>query len=181
MNLHEKVGLGAGGEAIYKAGVGLDESIPLPRAKAEIIHRRPDGKGGWIELSREISHNVITNSGRDFLHQQGYQTSGLGSNGLNYIGLSNDTVTETATSTTLSNEIAANGLARAQGVVSHTAGTNTTSIANTFTCATSSQSCQKAALFTAASNGTMCHVLGFTQRTLQVGDQIVITYTITLG
>lgn len=132
-------------------------------------------------LCDETVWNVITNSGRDFLHQQGYQTSGLGANGLNYIALSNDTVTETATSTTLSNEIALNGLTRAQGAVTHTAGTNTTQIQKTFTCTLASQACQKAALFTAAVIGTMCHVLGFTQRSLQVGDTITITYTITLG
>ena len=134
------------------------------------------------DLVHESEHkNVVTTVGRDFLHQQGYQTTGLGSNGLNYIALSNDTVTETSASTTLSNEIAANGLSRAQGTVAHTTGTNTTTVAKTFTCATSSQAAQKAALFTASSSGIMCHVLGFTQRTLQVGDTLTITYTITLG
>ena len=132
-------------------------------------------------LFEEEKHNVVTNSGRDFLHQQGYQTTGLGSNGLNYIALSNDTLTETTSSTTLSNEITTNGLGRAQGTVAHTSGTNTTTVAYTFTCATASQAAQKAALFTASSSGVMCHVLAFTQRTLQVGDTLTITFTITLG
>ena len=128
----------------------------------------------------ETVWNLITNVGRDFLHTQGYGTAGV-ANGLNYIALSNDTVGETVSSTTLSNEIVANGLSRAQGVVAHTAGTNTTTVILTFTCATSAQAAQKAALFTASSAGTMNHVLGFTQRSLQVGDQLQISYTLTLG
>jgi hypothetical protein len=177
----------------------LAEAVKLPRASARILHFRPklDAWGVPIAprwkapevidedsveiISDEISHNVITNAGRDFLHQQGYATSGLGANGLNYIALSNDTLTETVSSTTLSTEIAANGLSRAQGTVSHTAGTNTTTVAKTFTCATAPQAAQKAALFTASSAGTMNHALAFTQRSLQIGDTLAVTFTITLG
>ena len=43
------------------------------------------------------------------------------------------------------------------------------------------QAAQKAALFTAASAGTMNHALAFTQRSLQVGDQLAVTFTITLS
>lgn len=128
----------------------------------------------------EVVYNVITNGGRDFLHTQGYGTAPA-ANGLNYIALSNDTLTETAASTTLSTEITGNGLARAQGTVTHTAGTNTTTVQRTFTCATAPQAAQKAALFTASSAGTMNHALAFTQRSLQVGDTLQVTFTITLG
>ena len=134
----------------------------------------------WDILHESTHHNVVTNAGRDYLHLQGYGTSGLGTNGLNYQGLSNDTVTETSSSTTLSNEITTNGLGRAQGTVAHTAGTNTTTIAHTFT-ATGAQSAQKCALFTLSSAGTMCHVLSFTQRALVAADTLTITDTITLG
>lgn len=132
-------------------------------------------------VGQDVTYNVKTNNGMDFLHIQGYGTAGLGANGLNYIALSNDALTETAASTTLSTEIAANGLTRAQGTVSHTAGTTTTTIAKTFTCATSSQAAQKASLFTAVSAGTMNHALAFTQRTLQIGDTLALTFTITLS
>lgn len=150
--------------------------IVLARARGDIEHRDRNGKLLW----KGRSYNLITNAGRDFLHQQGYKDTGLGSNGLNYIALSNDTVGETASSTTLSNEIASNGLTRAQGTYAHTAGTNTTTISKTFT-ASGTQSAQKAALFTASSSGTMCHVLSFTQRNLISGDTLAITFTITLG
>lgn len=147
-----------------------------PRTGAEVPDQRD-----VITLSVDETLNVKTNAGIDFLHVQGYGSSGLGANGLNFIALSNDTLTETSTSTTLSTEIAANGLTRAAGTVAHTTGTTTTTIAKTFTCTTTSQSAQKAALFTAGSSGTMNHALAFTQRTLQVSDTLSITFTITLS
>src|SRR5690348_8614009 len=62
------------------------------------------------------NHNLVTDPGRQFLAAQGYSLS-PGSNGLNFLGLSPDTVTETGSSTTLSNEITTNGFARAQGTI----------------------------------------------------------------
>lgn len=168
---------------------GLTDKVPLARAAATIIQRRPtrflsDGAPDPTSYEMvgepETTYNVITNAGRDFLHVQGYGTAGLGANGLNYIALSNDTLTETTASTTLSTEIVANGLSRAQGTVAHTGGTNTTTIDKTFT-ATGAQSAQKAALFTAAAAGTMNHALAFTQRALITNDTLQITFTITLG
>lgn len=131
-------------------------------------------------VSDETKTNVKTTVGIDFTHVQTYGSSGLGANGLNYIALSNDTLTETSASTTLSTEIAANGLTRAQGTVAHTTATTTTTVAKTFT-ATGSQSAQKAALFTAASAGTMNHALAFTARSLISGDTLTITFTLTIS
>lgn len=162
----------------------LNDFLPIGRASLDIKHERVRRKGALFVMEEvgksERVWNLITNAGRDFLHLQGYGTAGLGANGLNYIALSNDTVTETATSTTLSNEITLNGLGRAQGTYAHTGGTNTTTVSRVFT-ATGTQSAQKAALFTASSAGTMNHVLGFTQRSLINGDTLSLTFTITLG
>lgn len=132
-----------------------------------------------VVVWEDDSLNVKTTAGIDFTFSQTYGTAAQ-ANGLNYIALSNDSLTETSASTTLSSEIAANGLTRAQGTYAHTNGQSTSTVSHTFTCATSSQSCQKAALFSASSSGTMNHVLSFTQRTLQVGDSIAVTYTITI-
>ncbi len=132
-----------------------------------------------VTLHEDHSTNVKTLVGIDFLHTQGYGSSDLAANGLNFIALSNDALTETNASTTLSSEIVANGLTRAQGVVAHVAHTSITTIAHTFT-ATGAQSCQKSALFTLISGGTMNHALAFTQRVLQVDDTILVTFTITL-
>lgn len=125
--------------------------------------------------------NLVTNAGRDFLHLQGYQTTGLGTNGLNFIALTNTAITPAVGDTTLSGEIVTNGLSRAQGTVAHTGGTNTTTVAHTFTCATAAQACQGCALFTASSAGTMNHEFSFTQRSLQVADTITTTHSISLG
>jgi len=173
------------------------EDVPLGRAQMVVTHRRPtdflkDKVTGLFTLpdprsfkmvdEPEVVWNLITNPGRIFLHTQGYGSAGLGSNGLNYIALSNDTLGETATSTVLSTEIAANGLSRAQGTVTLPTGSgNQTTVDKVFTCATAPQAAQKSALFTLASAGTMNHVLAFTQRSLVISDTLQITYTITLG
>ena len=171
----------------------LGENVPGGRASALITHRRPmdfikDKVTGLLVPcdfrlvdEPELVWNVITNGGRDFIHAQAYSTASGVACGLNFIALSNDTVGESAASTTLSNEITTNNMGRVQGAVAHVAGTNTTTISNTFTCQTGAQSAQKAALFTALTNGTMNHVLGFTQRSLQVNDTLQVTFTITLG
>lgn len=183
----------------------VQDKIEFPGAVATIQHHRPDGKllgeervliNQFLEdgvtrnpafwalmdlLWEEEVHNVVPTAGRDFLHVQGYSTASGVACGFNYVALSNDTLTETTASTVLSNEIVANGLSRAQGTVAHTNGTNTTTVTKIFTCTTTSQAAQKAALFNASSSGTMCHVLSFTQRTLQVADTLTIVFTITLG
>jgi len=132
-------------------------------------------------LSDEETTNVKTTAGIDFIFSQSYNsTAAAQTNGLSWIALSNDSLTETSGSTTLSNEIAANGLTRAQGTYAHTNGQSTATIAKTFT-ATGAQSAQKAALFSASSSGSMNHVLSFTQRSLQTNDTLAITFTITVS
>lgn len=179
---------------IAGSGANLNEGVHLGRASARIEHRRatdfikdkisglliPDPRSYKLVDDPEVVWNVITNAGRDYLHLQGYGTSGLGANGLNFIALSNDTLTETVASTTLSSEITTNGLGRAAGTYAHTANTNTSTISRVFT-ATGTQSAQKAALFTAVSAGTMNHALAFTQRNLVTSDTLTVTFTITLG
>jgi hypothetical protein len=176
----------------YTARQLLAEKVGSGRASAVIAHRRPtdfvkDKATGLLVPDRfrlldepELVWNQITNAGRDYLHVQGYGTSGLGANGLNWIALTNTAVTPAAGDTTLSGEIVSNGLSRAQGTVTHTNGTNTTGVDKTFT-ATGTQACQACALFSASSVGTMNHELTFTQRSLVTNDTIQITYTITLG
>lgn len=167
----EKLGAGAG------FNVENSEGIKLHRASAVIEHRNAKGE----LLSTETSYNVKTTAGIDQLFLQGYGSSGLSTNGFNYIALSNDSLTETTASTTLSNEIAANGLSRAQGTYAHTVGTGSCTIQKIFTCATSSQSAQKAALFNASSSGVMQHALAFSSRSLLVGDTLTLTYTISIS
>jgi hypothetical protein len=141
------------------------EHIATPPAAVRFVHSR----GGIILWDETV------------MTLQSYGLTGLGSNGFNYIALSNDALTETSASTTLSNEIAANGLSRAQGSYGHTTGTNLVQIQKTFTCATASQAYQKAALFTASSVGIMSHVVAATPRLLQIADTVTVTYQVQVG
>lgn len=159
-----------------KCNTDLSEAVKVHRATGHIQHLR-NGKVIW----EETVYNVKTTVGIDFTFLQTYNSSAAGqTTGLSWIALSNDTLTETVASTILSTEIVANGLARAAGTYAHSAGASTATIAKTFTCTTAPQSAQKAALFSAASSGTMHHVLAFTGRSLQINDQLAVTFTITL-
>lgn len=182
LNVLEKVSAG------FSAKTNLEEKIVWSNASCLISHKRPydfdDAKGIWLykEVDEpEVVYNVKTNVGIVFAHTQIYGSS-PGANGLNYIALSNDALTETAASTTLSSEIVANGLSRAQGTITLPTGTGTvTTVDKTFTCATAPQAAQKTALFTAGAAGTMCHVLAFTQRSLQIADTLQVTFSLTLA
>lgn len=205
MNIREQIKTSETLDAAIMRSLSLGEAIH-GHARGEFVHMRPkdwvkNPRTGLLEpdyrykdspvgrvidedsvevLGRDEVWNLITNPGRIYIHKQSYDTTGLGANGLNYIALSNDALTETAVSTVLSNEITLNGLGRAQGTVTIPTGAGTqTTIAKTFT-ASGGQAAQKAALFTASSAGTMNHVLAFTQRTLITGDTLAVTFTITL-
>ena len=153
----------------------LAEGFKLGRARMNLVQMR-DG----VVIAEREAWNVITKAQIDFMFQQSYKTSGLAASGLNYIALSNSSLTEDSTSTTLSGEISSNGLSRAQGTVAHTNGTSTLTVTKTFT-ATGAQSCQKAALFNASSSGDMGHALSFTSVTLATNDTLAVTFTITLS
>ena len=166
----------------------IRETLPFRGATVRVHVERAyafdEKRGLWLyrqEEPDEEVQNLITNAGRDQLHLQGYGTTGLATNGFNYIALSNDATPPAAGDTTLAAELSGNGLSRVQGLVSHTAGTNQTTIANTFTYSGSSQAVQKTALFNASSVGTMNHEIAFTQRTLFTNDTLTLTFTITLG
>jgi len=175
MQIHDETTGSEGVSCCTRCCADLGEGVKVARAVGHIQHIR-DGKVIWEE--RDL--NVKTTAGIDFMFAQCYGTSAQ-ANGLNYIALSNDTLTETTASTVLSNEITANNMGRAIGAYSHTGGASTATISKTFTCQTGAQSAQKAALFSAASVGTMNHVLAFTQRALQVNDQLAVTFTLTLS
>ena len=156
----------------------MQESVAFPGAWVNVKHSR-DGKVIW----EEDVHNVVPTVGRDRLHLNGYGTSGLATNGFNWVGLSADALTETTASTALSTELSGSGLTRAQGAYAHTVGTAVTTITKTFTMSGAGpQTVQKAALFDLNAAGTMNHVLAFSvSRSLVLNDQLVVTFTITLG
>jgi hypothetical protein len=126
-------------------------------------------------------HNIITNGGRDYLHTQGYITP-ASTAVFQYIAVSSSTATPTATDTTLASEITTSGLARAVATTdSHSAGTNTSTVGITFTASGTLTAVQLGALFTASSSGTMANEATFSSTNLVSGDQLQLTWTITLG
>lgn len=166
------------------------ETIQGPKARVRIHHEvaydRDEKTGLWLTRAvdeDEIVENLLLDAARVQLHAQCYETSGLLTNGLNYVGLSNDATAPAAGDTTLTGELSGDGLDRAQGTVTPPVGAgNQTQIQEVFTYSGgASQGVQKSALFTAASSGVMGHEVTFTQRTLNTSDTLTITYTITLG
>lgn len=126
-------------------------------------------------------HNLLTSAGRDFLHQQGYFTTGLGANGGNYIALSTNTSAPATADTSLTGEITNGGLGRAQGTLAHNNGETTSTVTKTFTASATHTSVQKSALFSASTAGTMVHENTFTAVTLENNDQLAVAWTITLS
>ena len=127
-------------------------------------------------------HNLLTNSGRDWMHGQVYTNTSAGDRGAGYIGLTTDATSPSASDTTLTSEITTGGLSRADASTkTHSSGTNTTTIQHTFTASATHTNVQKAALFNASSSGTMAHENTFTPVTLQSSDTLQVTWTLTLG
>jgi len=140
----------------------------------------------WKVLADAVP-NLLTNAGKDLLHNYGYiYVAGdtITTIGANFIALTEATITPGVTDTTLSSEIATNGLSRAAATTkTHTPAANTSVIAKTFTASGSFTSVLASALFTASSSGTMVHEANFAtgSGTLISGDQLAVTWTITLS
>jgi hypothetical protein len=133
----------------------------------------------WDHLSTR--HNIITNGGRDYLHTQGYITPAATAV-FQYIGVTSDTVAPAAGDTTLTSEITTNGLIRAVATTdTHSGGTNTSTVGITFTATGTLTAVQKGALFTAVTVGIMANEATFSSTSLVNGDQLQLTWTITLG
>lgn len=143
---------------------------------------KPDDEAGGDPYSA-----LLTNGGRDVLHQNGY-TTGAQAAAFNYVGLTANNVAAAAADTTLTGEIttAGGGLIRKQGTYAHTAGTNTTTITVTFTANGSDAlpvTVAKIGIFNAATAGTMGHetLLNATATLTISGDSVTVTDTVTLG
>jgi len=134
------------------------------------------------EIICKDKHNLLTNSGRDWMHAQVYTNTAAGDRGAGYIALTTSTTTPAATDTLLASEITTGGLERADATTkTHSSGTNSTTLQHTFTSSATHTAVIKAALFNAASSGTMAHINTFTSVTLQSADTLQVTWTLTLG
>jgi len=151
---------------------------------------------GWVKVQvvREgkviyfhEGHNLITNQGKDIISKQlaaqGNATQKFNPNGTIYIALTSWAGAPNATQTQLTAEITSGGLDRASGTYHHTNGTSTFSIRKTFTASASFTAVQEAGLFnnpTASGTGLLA-VNTFSSVNLISGDQITITWTITIS
>lgn len=123
-------------------------------------------------------HNLRTNAGANWQADIMANTSTPSVNTqCNYIAVTNDATSPVATGTTLTSEIATNGLTRAQGTYAHTSNATSYTVAKTFT-ASGTQASQQSALFTASSGGTMCFWNTYTAVTVNNTDTLTITWTI---
>jgi len=159
---------------------------------AKVRHKIGEEKDGkpiyddWKVLANGVP-NLLTNAGKDLLHNYGYiyvTASAITAVGANFIALTEATITPGVTDTTLSSEISTNGLQRAAATTAtHTPAANTSVVSKTFTASGSFTSVLASALFTASSSGTMVHEANFGtgSGTLISGDQLAVTWTITLS
>ena len=140
---------------------------------------RPDEK-----VIQKDKPNLLTESGRDFFHAQVYTNTSAGTKGGNGIALSDEATNPIASDTTLVGEITTGGLTRVQAAtISHTVSTNITTIENEFTASAVFTDVHKSALFNQDTiGGQMTHASEFTADvTLQIGDTLIVIWTLTLG
>lgn len=128
-----------------------------------------------------LKKNLLTTGGRDFIHAQSYTNTSAGTIGANWVGVTTDSGAPAAGDTTLASEISTNGLARAAATPGHSAGTNVSTLTITYTASGTHTAVQKAGTFNASSAGILVHENTFTSTNLVSGDQLALTWTMTLG
>jgi hypothetical protein len=139
-----------------------------------VVARHADGTPFYANAT----HNLRTNAGANWQADIMASTTTPSVNTqCNYIALTNDATAPSASDTTLTSEIAANGLSRAQGTYAHTSNATSYTVSKTFT-ASGTQSFQNAGMFTASSGGTMCFRTAVTSGTVNNTDTLTFTWTV---
>ena len=158
----------------FEAQLGKAQSIHW-NDTVNLVWRHADGK----VFAEQNVHNLVTNAGFDLISKAVSDTATQPAS-CNFVAVTNTAITPAAGDTTLSGEIATNGLSRAAGTFSHTNGTQTYTVAKVFT-ASGTQASQATGLFNASSSGTMCYEATYTQVTVNSGDTLTVTWTVTLS
>lgn len=143
-----------------------------------------NGRKGYYtyEIIEKSKKNLLTDAGRDFIHNQAYTNTSAGTRGSGFVAVTTDAGAPDAGDTTLASEITTGGLGRADAdTKTHTTGTNVTTIEHTYTASATHTAVVKSGLFNAASSGTLTHENTFTTVTLQSNDTLRVTWTLTLG
>lgn len=131
-----------------------------------------------------LNHNLLTDAGKDWMHAQVYTNTTAGTRGAGFVASTESVITPAVANTTLTGEIATNGLSRADATTkTHTAASNSTLIEHTFTATGAFTSVLASALFNASSAGTMPHIANFTtgSGTLATNDTLKISWTLNLS
>lgn len=178
-NITENNHIAEGGLAHAGADCAPADVMHLARATGTFVTRDADGN---IIGQGDLLPNLKTTTGFGFVLTQAYARSGAATVGLAYVACSTGTsITENAASTTMANEITDTGLARALCDSSTiTASAGTAVVVRQFT-ATGSITVGKVCLASAASAGTVNHILLLsTAQPLINGNTFTVTITITL-
>tara|TARA_R110002020_G_scaffold8222_3_gene33448 strand:+ start:12374 stop:12913 length:540 start_codon:yes stop_codon:yes gene_type:complete len=135
------------------------------------------------EVIVKNKHNLLTNAGKDYFHDQCYTNTSAGGVGCRFVGLSQDSTNPAATDTNLSagsGEITTGGLNRQISDTASTSGSVTT-LVKTYNSTATFTTVQKSGLFNASSSGTMAHAAKFTSVALVNGDTLAVTWLLTMG
>lgn len=130
-----------------------------------------------------FNHNLTTDAGKSWMADQLYKNTAAGTRGAGFIASTESVITPAVGNTTLTGEIATNGLTRTDAITkTWTSGTNTALVEHTFTATGSFTSVLASALFNASSAGTMPHIANFStgSGTLVANDTLKISWSITI-
>ena len=150
-----------------------------PRKKKNHLKLVIKDKYGNVKNVLETT-NIRTNVGIDFV------ADALGNSGgqpaaADYIAVSNDAGAPAPADTTLTGELAVDGLERAQGTYSHTPAATSYTIEHTFSVTGGPHTVQKAALLNAAVAGDMAFEALFgSSATVTTSDTLTVTWTINI-
>jgi hypothetical protein len=151
----------------------LGEHYRVVSNQVEVVVHHADGS-----VKRGISNNLRTNGGTDWWNGQLF---GAANGTAVYLALTTDTATPAAGDTSCASEETANGLARVQAAVNHTAGTASSTLTYQWTYAGStSKTIDKVCLFNQASGGTLIAeaFLNPSASVAASGDKITVNYTL---
>lgn len=188
IKINEKVNIGMDiSETEVRQGRDMVEDEKFIRGFMSAVIKRVDGTEEVLCHNKE---NLLANEGRDKFHEGTYQNAGATQAPFNFIGLSTSDqgsnpplVTDTRADWE-SIETSGNGLDRIQaGTRNHVVGSNLTDFIQTFTATSIVTDVQQAATLDRISTGDgfVGHMNVFAPASLEIGDQLIITWSFTLG
>lgn len=194
----KNISIGKGGMSRIKRGTrNLRERTFGSVAYTTVVHRKffadPQGtefnvvtgvRGRYEKIVKEKRKpNLQTLAGRDDEIIKDYTQNGAGNPASNYICTSADGTAPSTADTVVAGEITTNGMGRAQATTrTHTSGTNAWSLSLTFTDTTAETAgIVKYGLLTAISSGVLNNENTSTTVTLEVGDQLIVSWSGTVG